>query len=88
MNTGDNIQGLTIMPVPAPTAGAHTECDGTNGGSMTTVAPCVAPDRQAPMYFAYFGAAVSTVAVNVSSGAAAQTGPMAVGEVTYMEFEL
>ncbi len=86
MNTGDGMSGLTIMPIPAPTADAHTDCDGSNGGSMTTVAPCVAPDRQAPMYLAYYGAAAEVI-VNVSSGAAG-TAPMAVGEITYLEFEL
>lgn len=87
-NTGDGIAGVTIMPMMASTADAHTNCDGTDSMGVVTVAPCSGlNDRQAPMYFAYFGAAVSTITVNVSSGAAAQTGPMAVGEITYMEFE-
>ena len=85
-NSGDDIPGVTIMPAPVPTAGVHTNCDGTASAGGVTVAPCV-PDRQAPMYFAYFKAAVSTVTVSVSSGAAAQTGPLARGEITSFEFE-
>lgn len=86
ITNGDDIGGVTIMPAPVPTAGVHTNCDGTASAGGVTVAPCV-PDRQAPMYFAYFKAAVSTVTVSVSSGAAEQTGPLARGEITSFEFE-
>ncbi len=86
INTGDEIAGVTIMPAPTPTAGVHTNCNGTASTGGVTIAPCD-PARRAPMYFAYFSATVSTVTVSVSSGAAAQTGPLARGEITRFEFE-
>jgi hypothetical protein len=60
----------------------YPECDGADGNSKVTVAPCVS-DRPV-MYIAYFDAAAE---VSVSAVGDTQIAPVRMGEVTFLEFE-
>jgi hypothetical protein len=79
---GDQVSGKTIISSPAPAAFVYTECDGTNGGSTTTVA---CDDRDGPMYIAYFD---DPGDASVTVDSETQIAPMRSGEITFLEFEV
>ena len=60
----------------------YPECDGADGNSMTTVAPCTS-DRPV-MYIAYFNAAAE---VSVSAVGDTKVAPVRMGEITFLDFE-
>ena len=85
--TGTEVDGATINTAPKNDLvfEAATDCTGMDSGDVITIYdPCV-PERDGPMYFAYFSADTE-VTVNVTGVAAVQTAPVRAGEVTFLEF--
>ena len=76
--------GETIFSslVPAATGvEVYTKCDGTD--SLDTLTTKCDPNRDGPMYIAYFGSdAEATISVNNVT----QTAPLRVGDITYLVF--
>ncbi len=79
---GDEVDGATISPLPAPDARVYTDCNGADAFDTTTVAPC--PTRPGPMYIAYFNAPAEIL---VTVGSETQTATVRLGEITVLEFE-
>jgi mono/diheme cytochrome c family protein len=78
---GDQVSGQSVISTRAAADEVYTECDGTDGGSSVTVAPC--PARDAPMYIAYFDATGDS---NIKVGTETQTAPLRMGEIVALEF--
>lgn len=87
-NTDTELAGVTITTTQTNIIDeAATNCDGTDSGDIVTIYdPCV-PQRDGPMYWAYFSAD-QDVSVSVSGAGAtgSQTGPVSNGEVTFFDF--
>ena len=79
---GDEVDGATIAPLPAPDAFVYTDCNGVDTSNIATEAPC--PNRPGPMYIAYYNASTE---ITVTVGSETQTAPIRTGEITVLEFE-
>ena len=84
VDSGDvEIGGVTISTTGTPTDTAATNCDGTDSNGDTTIASCI-PDRDGPMYFAYFD--TDSAEITVTAGTDSQLAPIRRGQVTFLEF--
>ena len=83
---GDEVNDAAITSAPVVDGGGALKCDGTLTGSNMTVAPCN-PDRDGPMYLAYFDADHDSVSVTVSGSSGTVSAPVRVGEITFIEIE-
>ena len=84
VNSSDvEVGGVAISTTGTPTDTAATNCDGTDSNGNITIASC-SPDRDGPMYFAYFD--TESAEVTVTAGADSQLAPVRRGEVTFLEF--
>ncbi len=79
---GDGVSGHTITSTISPPAQVYTECDGTASPGDVTIAPCP-PERESPMYIAYFDAAGEA---SITFGSETQIAPIRMGEITALEF--
>lgn len=79
---GDEVNGATIVPIPAPDAFVYTDCSGADISNIATEAPC--PNRPGPMYIAYYNSATEIL---VTVGGETQTAPVRMAEITVLEFE-
>jgi hypothetical protein len=89
-NTGTEVDGAVITTVSDPDNmidEAALDCEGIDSTNPipTTIYPPCDPERDGPMYLAYFSADTE-VSVTVDGVAAQQTAPVRVGQVTYLEF--
>jgi len=79
---GDGVSGHTITSTISPAAQVYTECDGTASLGDVTIAPC-SPERESPMYIAYFDAAGEA---SITVAGETQIAPIRMGEITALEF--
>lgn len=82
---GDQVSGQSfVITSSIPVADSvYTECDGTDQGSLTTVA---CQDRNGPMYIAYFDA--TDLLASVTLGSDTKVAPLRSGEITFLDFEV
>ena len=80
---GDEVNGATISPSPAPEAFVYTDCHGADVANSVTEAACI-DERPGPMYIAYYAA---NTEITVTVGSETQTAPIRMGEITLLEFE-
>ena len=78
---GNQVSGQSVISTRTPANEVYTACDGTDSELDATVA--CPPDREAPMYIAYFD---GTADSNTKVGTETQTAPLRVGEIVALEF--
>jgi len=84
---GDEVNDVAVEydTSVTPADSAYTDCLGNDSGaSLTTGAPCT-PDREAPMYIAYFD---NTAEISVTVSGVTKIAPVRLGEVTFLEYEI
>jgi hypothetical protein len=77
---GAQVGGQSVTSTRPPT-GVYTACDESDSGGNATVA--CPPDKDAPMYIAYFDATGDS---NIKVGTETQTAPLRLGEIAALEF--
>ena len=85
-NGSAEVANATVTVVSAGEDPGYTECDGTIGMAMMTVAPCI-PDRMgAPMYFDHYDSD-QVVTITVSGVVGTTSAPVRHGEATVLVIE-